>query len=49
MKKRPLRFILLIIIIALVAYLAFNYKEVKQTFVNGLNDGKAEKAKEEKK
>ena len=49
MKKKTLRFILLIILVTLVAYLAFNYKELKQTFVNGFNDGKAKKAKEEKK
>jgi len=38
--------ITVIIVILLAVYLAVNYKAVKQNFVNGFNDGKAERAKE---
>ena len=38
--------IILTLIIIIGVYLAINHKEVRQAFMTGFNDGKAEKAKE---
>jgi hypothetical protein len=46
-RRKPLVIIVLIVVLGLITYLAVNYKEIKQTFINGVNDGKAERAKEE--
>ncbi len=47
-KVKPVTLILLALLLALITYLEFSYKEVKQTFIQGISDGRAEKAKEEK-
>jgi len=44
---KPGLLITTIVIASLVLYLVVNYKEVKQNFVNGVNDGRAQKAKED--
>jgi hypothetical protein len=49
MKKNKRTLIITIVVIVIIGvYLAVNHKEVKQSFMDGLNDGKAEKAKENK-
>lgn len=46
-KVRPLILLSLVILLLLAGYLFFNYKQVKQSFLNGLNDGKAQRAHED--
>jgi len=47
-KVKPILLIGAIVLVLLIIYLAVNYKEIKQNFINGFNDGRAQKAKENK-
>lgn len=46
-KIKTWLFVVVVIITALAIYFAVNYKQVKQDFVDGLNDGKAQRARED--